>query len=173
MNPLAWYRRQRLSRKLLVALVGVNAALALVYTVYDLRMQQAIIERDLDAKLLSVAAGAAAIAEPVHERDLLKEPLSEAEHRPTLLRLNRFAKEAGVKYVYTTVGTPEKVLFGTDGPWLHPAVEFAKVRALRLPPEDKALVLGGNFLRLTAACRRFRPAFARAERRAAVAAPGP
>ena len=41
-----------------------------------------------------------------------------------------------------------KLLFGSDGPWLHPGVELAKVRALRLPPAEEALVLGGNFLRL-------------------------
>ena len=42
-----------------------------------------------------------------------------------------------------------KVLFGSDGPFLHPAVELAKLRALRLSPDDEALVLGGNVLRLT------------------------
>lgn len=36
---------------------------------------------------------------------------------------------------------PHKILFGSDGPWLHPAVELAKVRALKLPPEEEALVL--------------------------------
>jgi hypothetical protein len=41
-----------------------------------------------------------------------------------------------------------KLLFGSDGPWLHPEVELHKVRMLRLPPEDEALVLGGNILRL-------------------------
>ena len=41
-----------------------------------------------------------------------------------------------------------KVLFGSDGPWLHPAVEFAKVRALELSPDQAALIAGGNFLRL-------------------------
>ncbi|RKT44862.1 amidohydrolase family protein [Thiocapsa rosea] len=45
---------------------------------------------------------------------------------------------------------PGKVLFGSDGPWLHPAVELAKVPALGLPPVAEALVLGGNFLRLIA-----------------------
>ena len=49
---------------------------------------------------------------------------------------------------------PHKVLFGSDGPWLHPAVELVKVRALKLPPEQEALVLGGNFLRLIARIRR-------------------
>lgn len=43
---------------------------------------------------------------------------------------------------------PHKLLFGTDGPWLHPAVELAKIRALRLAPRDEALVLGGNIMRL-------------------------
>ncbi len=46
-----------------------------------------------------------------------------------------------------------KVLFGSDGPWLHPGVELEKVYALRLPPPQEALVLGGNFLRLTSTTR--------------------
>jgi predicted TIM-barrel fold metal-dependent hydrolase len=46
-----------------------------------------------------------------------------------------------------------KILFGSDGPWLHPAVELAKVRVLELSKEDEALVLGGNFLRLIAKVR--------------------
>lgn len=41
-----------------------------------------------------------------------------------------------------------KILFGTDGPWLHPAVELAKVKALALPASDESLILGKNFLRL-------------------------
>ncbi|HEX7089441.1 MAG TPA: amidohydrolase family protein [Longimicrobiales bacterium] len=41
-----------------------------------------------------------------------------------------------------------KILFGSDGPWLHPGVELAKVRALGLSPDEEALVLGGNLLRL-------------------------
>jgi len=49
---------------------------------------------------------------------------------------------------------PGKILFGTDGPWLHPAVELAKVQALRLTPASNALVLGENWLRLTARARR-------------------
>jgi hypothetical protein len=48
---------------------------------------------------------------------------------------------------------PEKVLFGSDGPWLHPGAELAKVCLLRLPPAAEALVLGGNFLRLTRRAR--------------------
>ncbi|MEI8408967.1 MULTISPECIES: amidohydrolase family protein [unclassified Kribbella] len=49
---------------------------------------------------------------------------------------------------------PEKVLFGSDGPWLHPGLELEKIRLLRLPPEAESLVLAGNFLRLTAPARR-------------------
>jgi predicted TIM-barrel fold metal-dependent hydrolase len=41
-----------------------------------------------------------------------------------------------------------KLLFGSDGPWLHPGVELAKVIALNLNPTEEALILGGNFLRL-------------------------
>lgn len=43
-----------------------------------------------------------------------------------------------------------KILFGSDGPWLHPGVELAKVFALGLPPADESLVLSGNVLRLMA-----------------------
>jgi predicted TIM-barrel fold metal-dependent hydrolase len=46
-----------------------------------------------------------------------------------------------------------KVLFGTDGPWLHPAVELVKVRVLGLPKYEEELILSGNFLRLTAGVR--------------------
>lgn len=41
-----------------------------------------------------------------------------------------------------------KILFGTDGPWLHPLVELAKIHALDLSFENKKLILGNNFLRL-------------------------
>lgn len=44
-----------------------------------------------------------------------------------------------------------KILFGSDGPWLHPGVELAKIHALGLRPADQALVLGGNLLRLIGA----------------------
>jgi uncharacterized protein len=53
-----------------------------------------------------------------------------------------------------------KVLFGSDGPWLHPGVELAKIYALNLSAEDEAWVLGGNFLRLIPR-RRPRPHFYR------------
>jgi predicted TIM-barrel fold metal-dependent hydrolase len=50
-----------------------------------------------------------------------------------------------------------KVLFGSDGPWLHPGVELAKIRALRLSPAEERLILGWNLLRLLgndrSACR--------------------
>lgn len=47
----------------------------------------------------------------------------------------------------------KKLLFGSDGPWLHPGVELAKVRALKLSPADEQSVLGGNFLRLISRVR--------------------
>lgn len=43
-----------------------------------------------------------------------------------------------------------KILFGSDGPWLHPGVELQKIRALTTDPRKLALMLSGNFLRLTA-----------------------
>jgi uncharacterized protein len=46
-----------------------------------------------------------------------------------------------------------KILFGTDGPWLHPAVELAKIDALHLSPASREQVLGANWLRLTKRAR--------------------
>ena len=47
-----------------------------------------------------------------------------------------------------------KVIFGSDGPWLHPGLELAKVRALGLPPAEEQLVLGGNLWALVQRARR-------------------
>lgn len=46
-----------------------------------------------------------------------------------------------------------KVLFGSDGPWLHPGLELAKVLALGLSPADRELILGKNLLRLISRAR--------------------
>lgn len=42
----------------------------------------------------------------------------------------------------------QKVIFGSDGPFLHPGLELAKIRLLHLSAHDEALVSGGNILRL-------------------------
>ena len=52
---------------------------------------------------------------------------------------------------------PEKLLFGSDGPWLHPGLELAKVRALKLTLADERLVLSKNLLRLIARVQVRRP----------------
>jgi predicted TIM-barrel fold metal-dependent hydrolase len=41
-----------------------------------------------------------------------------------------------------------KLLFGSDGPWLHPGIELHKILLLGLPEKQKRLVLGGNVMRL-------------------------
>lgn len=66
---------------------------------------------------------------------------------------NVYADTSGVRqfdYIVQAVrrAGPHKVLFGTDGPWLHPSVELHKIRVLGLPARDEALILGGNALRL-------------------------
>jgi predicted TIM-barrel fold metal-dependent hydrolase len=43
---------------------------------------------------------------------------------------------------------PHKLLFGSDGPWLHPGIELYKIRMLGLPSERERLILGGNAARL-------------------------
>lgn len=53
----------------------------------------------------------------------------------------------------------QKILFGSDGPWLHPGVELEKIFALKAHPDELKLILAGNFLRLTGKQTeaRFRP----------------
>ena len=58
---------------------------------------------------------------------------------------------------------PHKILFGSDGPWLHPGLELAKIRALGLSGRDEALITSGNFLRIMRDIpRRARPTVGRA-----------
>ena len=72
---------------------------------------------------------------------------------------NVFTDTSGVRYFDLLVDAvrragPGKVLFGSDGPFLHPGVELAKVYALGLDPPARSLVLGGNLLRLVRPVRR-------------------
>jgi len=41
-----------------------------------------------------------------------------------------------------------KLIFGSDGPWLHPGLELHKIRMLGLPKEEELLILGRNVQRL-------------------------
>lgn len=41
-----------------------------------------------------------------------------------------------------------KLLFGSDGPWLHPGVELAKIKALGLRKADERRITGENLMRL-------------------------
>ena len=62
------------------------------------------------------------------------------EWRPPTSTRGRAVRRAG----------PHKLLFGSDGPQLHPSVELHKVTMLGLPPAAEARVTGGNVLRLLA-----------------------
>jgi predicted TIM-barrel fold metal-dependent hydrolase len=71
---------------------------------------------------------------------------------------NVYADTSGVRnfdYIVQAVrrAGAVKLLYGSDGPWLHPGLELYKIRLLHLPPRDEALVLGGNALRLLRAVR--------------------
>lgn len=66
---------------------------------------------------------------------------------------NLYGDTSGVRrfdYVVQAIkrAGPRKVIFGSDGPWLHPGLELHKIRLLGLPPAAEAAVLGGNILRL-------------------------
>ena len=71
---------------------------------------------------------------------------------------NVYADTSGVRqfdYLVKAIrrGKARKLLFGSDGPWLHPGVELQKIRLLGLSRSDEALVLGGNVMRLLRGAR--------------------
>jgi uncharacterized protein len=66
---------------------------------------------------------------------------------------NVYADTSGVRrfdYLVDAVkrAGASKILFGSDGPWLHPGLELHKIKLLRLPQEQEAAILGGNAVRL-------------------------
>lgn len=66
---------------------------------------------------------------------------------------NVYADTSGVRYwdairLAVNRAGPGKLLFGSDGPALHPSVELHKIRVLGLPSEAERLVTGGNIARL-------------------------
>ncbi len=84
---------------------------------------------------------------------------------------NVFADTSGVRrfdYLVQAIrrAGAHKLLFGSDGPWLHPGLELQKIRLIGLRPGAQAAVLGGNALRLLnraaqPAARRRSPAVSR------------
>lgn len=72
---------------------------------------------------------------------------------------NVYADTSGVRrfdYLVAAVrhAGPRKLLFGSDGPWLHPGLELHKIELLGLPPTAKALICGGNAERILAGAGR-------------------
>ncbi len=66
---------------------------------------------------------------------------------------NVYADTSGVRYwdalpLAVRRAGAAKLLFGSDGPFLHPAAELYKIKLLRLPTPQEKLITGGNFLRL-------------------------
>jgi predicted TIM-barrel fold metal-dependent hydrolase len=57
------------------------------------------------------------------------------------------------KMAYERAGA-HKILYGSDGPWLHPGAELSKIYYLNASPAEERMMLSGNFLRLTRQARR-------------------
>jgi predicted TIM-barrel fold metal-dependent hydrolase len=91
-------------------------------------------------------------------------------HQQVVYQLERYpnvyADTSGVRqfdYLVQAIkrGGARKVLFGSDGPWMHPGLELHKIRLLGLPPDEEAQVLGGNALRLLRRSRTSAPLVSR------------
>jgi uncharacterized protein len=68
---------------------------------------------------------------------------------------NVYADTSGVRYwdaiaLAVRRAGPQKLLFGSDGPQLHPGVELHKITVLGLPQSQERLITGGNIARLLA-----------------------
>jgi predicted TIM-barrel fold metal-dependent hydrolase len=66
---------------------------------------------------------------------------------------NVYGDTSGVRrfdYIVQAVARagPHKIIFGSDGPWLHPGVEIEKVHLLGMAKQEEDLILGGNAVRL-------------------------
>src|SRR5262249_30447462 len=66
---------------------------------------------------------------------------------------NVFADTSGVRrfeYLVEAVkrAGPRKLLFGSDGPWLHPGLELHKIKLLGLSRPNERAILGGNVIGL-------------------------
>jgi uncharacterized protein len=66
---------------------------------------------------------------------------------------NVYADTSGVRrfdYLVQAVrrAGPDKLIFGSDGPFLHPGLELAKVKALGLEPRAEFMVTGGTIMRI-------------------------
>lgn len=77
----------------------------------------------------------------------------------TLMRAlpNVYGDTSGVRYFdllqRAADQAPAKLVFGSDGPYLHPGVELYKVRQLRLADDHRRAVLGGTAARLLGLAR--------------------
>jgi hypothetical protein len=66
---------------------------------------------------------------------------------------NVYADTSGVRrfdYLVEAIrrAGPGKLIFGSDGPWLHPGLELAKIRLLQLPARLEAVITGGTLASL-------------------------
>jgi predicted TIM-barrel fold metal-dependent hydrolase len=89
-----------------------------------------------------------------HLGSFLDDPRVHLEVIDQMVRLpNVYADTSGVRRFDFLVDAvkragPRKLLFGTDGPWLHPGLELMKVRLLGLGARSYEMVTAGNAQRL-------------------------
>jgi len=71
-----------------------------------------------------------------------------------LAKLRHVYLDTSFIHVYRMIGSAvrlagaDKLIWGSDGYWMHPLVELTKIKVLRLKKEEEEKILGGNILRL-------------------------
>jgi len=71
-----------------------------------------------------------------------------------LARLRHVFLDTSFTHVYRVIVSAtrlcgaDKLIWGSDGYWMHPIVELAKIKVLKLPKEDEEKILGRNIMRL-------------------------
>jgi hypothetical protein len=111
---------------------------------------------------LSAAGGAGGVGGHTEDRDLCRLHSDYRIANREVVRIVRAnpARFYGFVFVHADLlqqavqrAGAYKILFGSDGPWLHPALELEKIRMLGLSRAEEGLIMGQNLLRLIAGVR--------------------
>ncbi len=97
--------------KLLMLLFASSLTSSVAYTAFAYEREKATVEDGIDARLLAGAEAAILVAGPAYQ-DRIRDAhsISAQEYDALLLKLSRFAREAGLEYVYTYMKFGDRIV---------------------------------------------------------------